>query len=161
MRANLKNIGTFRLSTGLWASRQKVCRFSTAIFVIGADVRLTKREEENLMPQYVLLLHSDGEAWKKLSPEEMQKKVEKYLAWRNKPFVVGGAGLVRDTGRVIRVKGDDVSVTEGPFSESAEVMGGFYTIEAADYNEAVKLSLDIPHIGLGTIEIRQVMVYNT
>jgi hypothetical protein len=114
-----------------------------------------------MMPQYVLLLHNDGEAWKKLSPEEMQKKVEKYIAWRNKPFVVGGAGLVRDTGRVIRAKGDGVSVTEGPFSELAEVMGGFYTIEAADYDEAVKLSLDIPHIGLGTIEIRQVMVYNT
>ena len=52
-------------------------------------------------------------------------------------------------------------MTEGPFSELAEVMGGFYTIEAADYDEAVKLSLDISHIGLGTIEIRQVMVYNT
>ena len=113
------------------------------------------------MPQYVLLLHSDSEAWKKLSPEEMQKKVERYLAWRNKPFVVAGAGLVRDTGRVVRAKGDGVSVTEGPFSESAEVMGGFYTIEAADYDEAVKLSLDIPHLGLGTVEIRQVMVYNT
>ena len=114
------------------------------------------------MPQYVILLRDDGESWKKLSPEEMQKKVEKYLAWRNKPFVVGGAGLVRDTGRIIRAKGGDgVSVTEGPFSESAEVMGGFYTIEAADYDEAVKLSLDIPHIGLGTMEIRQVMVYNT
>ena len=46
------------------------------------------------MPNYVLLLRNDEEAWKKLSPEEMQKKVEKYLAWRNKPFVVGGAGLV-------------------------------------------------------------------
>jgi hypothetical protein len=156
-----KVIGSLRLFIAFRASRQKGCRFLAGIFVIGADVRLTRREEENLMPQYVLLLHSDSEAWKKLSPEEMQKKVEKYLAWRNKPFVVGGAGLVRDTGRVIRAKGDDVSVTEGPFSESAEVMGGFYTIEAADYDEAVKLSLDIPHIGLGTIEIRQVMVYNT
>ena len=113
------------------------------------------------MPQYVLLLRNDGEAWKKLSPEEMQKKVEKYIAWRDKPFVVDGAGLTRNPGRIIRAKGDGVSVTEGPFSESAEVMGGFYTIEAAGYDEAVKLSLDIPHIGLGTIEIRQVMVYNT
>ena len=112
------------------------------------------------MPNYVLLLRNDGEAWKKLSPEEMQNKVEKYLAWRNKPFVVDGAGLVRDTGRVIRAKGDGVSVTEGPFSESAEVMAGFYIIEAAGYDEAVKLSLDIPHIGLGTMEIREVMVYN-
>ncbi len=56
------------------------------------------------MPQYVLLLHNDGEAWKKLSPEEMQKKVEKYIAWRNKPFVVGGAGLVRDSGLLIYVR---------------------------------------------------------
>ncbi len=113
------------------------------------------------MPNYVLLLRNDGDAWKKLSPEEMQQKVEKYLAWRNKPFVVDGAGLVRDTGRVVREKGDGVSVTEGPFSESTEVMAGFYIIEADDYDEAVKLSLDIPHIGLGTMEIRQVMVYNT
>jgi hypothetical protein len=113
------------------------------------------------MPQYVLLLHNDGEAWKKLSPEQMQKKVEKYLAWRNKPFVVAGAGLVRNSGRIIRANGTGVSVTEGPYSESAEVMGGFYTIEATNYDEAVKLSLDIPHIGLGTIEIREVMVYNT
>jgi hypothetical protein len=111
------------------------------------------------MPQYVLLLHNDGEAWKKLSPEEMQKKVEKYLAWRNKPFVVAGAGLTRDPGRIIREKNGSASVTEGPYSESAEVMGGFYTIEAANYDEAVKLTLDIPHIGLGTIEIREVMVY--
>ena len=113
------------------------------------------------MPNYVLLLRNDGDAWKKLSPEEMQQKVEKYLAWRDKPFVVDGAGLVRDTGRVVQAKGDGVSVTEGPFSESTEVMAGFYIIEAADYDEAVKLSLDIPHIGLGSMEIRQVMVYNT
>jgi hypothetical protein len=106
------------------------------------------------MPQYVLLLHSDDKAWEKLGAEDMQKTVEKYLAWRNRPFVVGGAGLVRDSGRVIRAKNGGVSVTEGPFSESAEVMGGFYTIEAANY------SLDNPHVALGTIEIREVRVYN-
>jgi uncharacterized protein (TIGR03435 family) len=102
-----------------------------------------------VMPQYVLLLHSDGEAWKKLSPEEMQKKVEKYLAWRNKPFVVAGAGLVRDTGRVIRAKGDGVSVTEGPFSESAEVMGGFYTNRTGlgkNYDFKLSFAPDLPNI---------------
>lgn len=113
------------------------------------------------MPQYTLLLRSDGEVWKKLSPEDMQQAVQKYLAWRNKPFVVNGAGLTRNAGRVIRKNGAGVKVTEGPFSESAEVMGGFYTIEAANFDEAVKLSLDIPHIDFGTVEIREVMVYNT
>jgi hypothetical protein len=112
------------------------------------------------MPQYTLLLRIDTGAWKKLSPEELQKKVEAYLAWRNKSFVLGGAGLVRETGRIVRAKEGGVSVTDGPFSESAEVMGGYYLIEAANFDEAVKLSLDNPHIGLGTMEIREVMVYN-
>jgi hypothetical protein len=112
------------------------------------------------MPQYTLLLRVDERAWKKLSPEELQKKLESYLAWRNKSFVVGGAGLVRETGRIVRAKDGAVSVTEGPFSESAEVMGGYYQIEAENFDQAVKLSLDHPHIGLGTMEIREVMVYN-
>ena len=40
-------------------------------------------------------------------------------------------------------------------------MGGYYTIEAANYEDAVELTLDNPHPGFGTVEIRQVMVYNT
>jgi hypothetical protein len=39
-----------------------------------------------------------------------------------------------------------VSVTEGPFGESREVIGGFYTIEAESFDEAVKLSLENPHL---------------
>jgi len=113
------------------------------------------------MPQYMLLLHNNSEAWGKLSQEEKQQKIQKYLAWRNEPFVVDGAGLTRDSGRVVQQKNGRVHVTEGPFSESVEVMGGYYTIEAADYEEAVKFSLDSPHVGLGTIEIREVMVYNS
>jgi hypothetical protein len=113
------------------------------------------------MPQYMLLLHSKDEAWAKLGAEDMQKTVEKYLAWRHKSFVVDGAGLTREPGRVIRAKNGAASVTQGPYSESAEVMGGFYTIEAADYDEAVKLALGNPHVDLGTIEIREVRVNNS
>ena len=113
------------------------------------------------MPQYVLLLRTNDEAWAKLSPEEIQKKIEKYISWRNMTFVVGGAGLDRKSGRVIQKKDDGVSVTEGPFCESREVMAGYYIIEAASYEEAVTLSLDGPHADMGTIEIREVLVYNT
>jgi hypothetical protein len=114
------------------------------------------------MPQYVLLLRDDREKVRgHLGPEETQKVIEKYLAWRNKPFVVGGAGLVEKTGRVVRKKDATVSVTEGPYSESREVMGGYYTIEAANFEEAVKLSVDNPHLDFGTIEIRDVILqYN-
>src|ERR1700721_1019078 len=96
---------------------------------------LRSGRRRSLMQNYLLLLRHDGDAWKKVSPEEMQQKVEKYLAWRNKPFVVDGAGLVRDTGRVVRAKSDGVSVTEGPFSESASRMGGFYSFEPPPLNK--------------------------
>ena len=114
------------------------------------------------MPNYVLLLRDNRDVVRvNLSPEENQKIIEKYLAWRKRPFVVGGAGLVQKTGRVVQKKNGSASVTDGPFTESAEVMGGFYTIEAANYDEALKLSLDNPHVDFGTIEIREVMVYNS
>jgi hypothetical protein len=115
-------------------------------------------KEESSMPQYILLLRDDRQKVRgHESPEEMQKVTEKYLAWRNKSFVVGGAGLVPTTGRVMQKKNGSVSVTAGPFTESKEVMAGFYTIEAASFEEAAKLSADNPHVDFGTIEIREVM----
>ena len=109
------------------------------------------------MPQFMLLLRDDRELFGKLGPEEMQKTVEKYFAWRNKPFVVGGAGLMEKTGRVMQKKNGSVSVTAGPYSESREVMGGYYAIEAASFDEAVKLAADNPHVDFGTIEIREII----
>jgi len=46
---------------------------------------------------------------------------------------------------------------DGPYSETKEILGGFYTIEAANYDEAVKLALTHPHVEYGnTVEVRQV-----
>jgi hypothetical protein len=115
-----------------------------------------KGKEESSMPKYMLLLRDDRELFGKLGPEEMQKTIEKYYAWRNKPFVVDGAGLMEKTGRVMQKKNGSVSVTAGPYSESKEVMGGYYTIEAVNFDEAVKLAADNPHVNFGTIEIREV-----
>ena len=110
------------------------------------------------MAQYLLLLHDDGTAWPKMSPEEMQRTTERYMEWRNRPFVVGGQRLDM-AGRVMERKDGKISVTDGPFSESREVLGGYFAIEAKDFDEAVALSMDNPHadLGIGTIEIREVM----
>jgi hypothetical protein len=110
------------------------------------------------MPQYMLLLHDDQEApgWK-LSPEEMQRVFEKYLAWRKNPFVVDGRRLDEQTGRVIKKKGGQVTITEGPFTEGREVMGGYYAIEAESFDHAVRLSAEHPHLDFGSIEIREMV----
>jgi hypothetical protein len=65
--------------------------------------------------------------------------------------------LAPDAGRVLRSNGKKPSVSDGPYSETKEVLGGYYTIEAADYDAAVKLALEHPHLEYGgTIELRQV-----
>ena len=109
------------------------------------------------MPQFLLLIHDDPARWNSVGPEEMQQAMEKYRAWTQKPFKKDAKRLSDDPGRVIRSNGGKPRVTDGPYSETKEVLGGYYTIEAANYDEAVKLAMDHPHLEHGgTIEVRQV-----
>jgi len=113
------------------------------------------------MSTFMLLLYDNPEniaLFHKMSPEEMQKATEKYMAWGKKPFTVDSKRLAADTGKVMRgEQGGKPRTTDGPFSETKEVLGGYYTIEAADYDEAVKRTLDHPHLEHGgTIEVRKV-----
>jgi len=107
------------------------------------------------MAQYMLLLYHDPAGMRQLSPEEMQKAVEKYMAWTKKPFVTGSQRLAQDVGKVMR-PGPQPRVSDGPYSESKEILGGYYVIEAANYEEAVARTMDHPHLTHGTIEVRQV-----
>ena len=87
----------------------------------------------------------------------MQKATEKYMEWTQKPFTRDSKRLAPDPGRVIRSEHGIARATDGPYSETKEVLGGYYTIEAANYDEAVQLSLAHPHLDYGgTIEVREV-----
>ena len=108
------------------------------------------------MPQYLLLLHHDVSGFAKMSPAAMQTATEKYMAWMKKPFVVDSKRLAPEPGKVIRANNGKPVTTDGPYSETKELLGGFYLIEAADYNDAVKRTLDHPHLEYGgTVELRQ------
>ena len=109
------------------------------------------------MAHFMLLLYDDPTGFEKLSPEEMQRALEKYMAWTKKPFVVDTKRLADDVGKVIRTQGGQIRTTDGPYSETKEILGGYYTIEAASYDEAVKLTLDHPTLEYGgTVEVRHV-----
>ena len=113
------------------------------------------------MSHFLLLLYGDPTRWQAMPPKEMQAAFGKYMGWgdaaRKKGFLVGANKLVDDAGRVIR--GRKPVATDGPYSETKEVLGGYYLIEASNYDEAVKLCLDHPHLEFdGTIEVRQVEV---
>ena len=108
------------------------------------------------MPQYMLLLYDNPVDWHKVSPEEMQKAIEKYMAWTKKPFNKDSKRLAEDAGKVIRANNGKPRATDGPYSEAKEVLGGFYLIEADSYDEAVELSMTHPHLEYGgTIVVRE------
>jgi hypothetical protein len=105
------------------------------------------------MAQYLLFLYDDPSAWGKMSPDEMQKALEKYMAWGKKGHHKQGLRLADDVGKVLRGK---ARPTDGPYSETKEVLGGFYELDVASYDEAVEISKTHPHLEYGgTIEIRK------
>jgi hypothetical protein len=94
----------------------------------------------------MLLLHDNPAAFTNVSPDQMQKVVEKYIAWGRK---LRDAGVIKAGDKVI----------DGPYSESKEVLGGYYMIEAGSYDKAIDHARDCPHLDYGgTIEVRQVDV---
>ena len=108
------------------------------------------------MSQFMLLLYENPAAFARMSPDEMQKALEKYMAWTKKPFTIDSKRLAGDGGKIVRPANGRARATDGPFSETKEVLGGFYLIEAKDYDEAVARASEHPHIEYGgTIEIRK------
>lgn len=110
------------------------------------------------MAQFLLLLHSDPTQWLAMPSDERQKWFGKYMAWGNQArqagFLVGSNKLVDDSGKVIR---GEKAATDGPYSETKEVLGGYYLIEAANYDEAVRRCKGHPHLEHGgTIVVRQI-----
>ena len=69
---------------------------------------------------------------------------------------ITGHKLHDSQGRVLNGGGARLKVTDGPYAEAREVMGGLFVIEAGSYDEVVELSKDCPHLEFGSIEIREV-----
>ena len=115
------------------------------------------------MPTFMLLLHQSPTKFRDLSPEEIQQIIARYKAWREELIrrnqLRGGEKLADDGGRRLHLENGQVSVTDGPYSEAAEVLGGYFTIEAANYAEAVAVARTCPHLaGDQWIEVRQIDV---
>lgn len=109
------------------------------------------------MPNFMIMMHENDRAWARLSPEEQQRLLEKYYAWadqlRKNGQLKGGAAL-SENGRVLQVV--DGEIVDGPFTETKEVVTGFFLIEASDLAAAVDIAKGCPALGHGeTVIIRQ------
>ena len=115
------------------------------------------------MAKYVLLIYGDEREWDAMTPEQWTAHDAAHAGFR----AAGGAGVT--SGEQLASAGSATSLrtdgfggfltTDGPFLETKEVLGGFYLLEAADLDEAIKLAARLPevHAGHSGVEIRPVV----
>ena len=114
------------------------------------------------MAQYLLMLRGDrtNNGLSGLSAEKIQEIVARYEAWsgklRERGKLAAGNKLRDREGRVMTRKGSNVAVTDGPFAEVKEIIGGYFVLEAKNYDEALSLAKDCPHLDFGSIEVREI-----
>ena len=114
------------------------------------------------MSQFIMLLHDDVAALEaETSPEQIQAIIAEYSAWREQVQaqgnMLGGHKLKDEFGRSLVGNGGNVRIVDGPFTESKELLGGLFIIEADDYDHAIEISKTCPHLKFGRrIELRQI-----
>ena len=111
------------------------------------------------VPKFMLILHNRPGYLQELTPEDRQRKIEKYRGWVQALHASGrhvsGEKLGEEGGKRLRLQNGRLNVVDGPFTEAKEVVGGYVLFRAADYQEAIALTRECPFLEDGTVEIRQ------
>jgi len=115
--------------------------------------------------KYVLALISEEGGMEDASPEEMKAVMDRWdeytkRAVENGAFIAGEALQPSPTASSVKIKeGAEAIVSDGPFAESKEQLGGFYLLECRDLDEALEYAKRIPFRD-GTVEVRPVMDFS-
>lgn len=111
------------------------------------------------MPQYMLLIRGDDEVER--SPEEMQGIVKEYIAWAGRLRAEGrmlGGDELASGGKVVRKWGGSLQVSDGPYAEGKELVGGYFLIEADSDDHAARIAGDCPGLSRnGAVEVRAIV----
>ncbi|MBV9869614.1 MAG: hypothetical protein JO214_03235 [Frankiaceae bacterium] len=112
------------------------------------------------MSQYLILIYEDEAPFE--GPGAAEVHAEVYAAHmkfgeNNGPKLVGGNAL-QPTATATTIR--DGVVTDGPFGETKEALGGYYLIEAADLDEAISIAKQVP-AKYGAVELRPIMVFDS
>ena len=113
------------------------------------------------MANFLFVYRGGNDAHGKMTPDEMQRHMQKWHAWIGEGLQ---KGWLRDPGDALTPEGRVVNarkvVTDGPFVESKEVVGGFSIVQADSIDAAGKLAKDCPGLLIGgSVEVRQLAGY--
>ena len=112
--------------------------------------------------QYMLLIYDDENVWASMPEEERNAAYGEYFSYTNElrekgAFVAGDQLQPTAAATTVRVKKGEQVVTDGPFAETKEQLGGFYLVEADSADEALAWAEKIPAARYGSIEVRPVV----
>jgi hypothetical protein len=113
------------------------------------------------MTQYLILIYGDEEGYAKGTQQDWEKLTNDHGTFGdlNQKSIIGGNAL-EGTSTATSIRRDDsgaTTVTDGPFAETKEALGGYYLIDAADLDEAIAIAKQVP-APFGGVEVRPVMV---
>src|SRR5688572_29480353 len=111
--------------------------------------------------KYLCLVYYEGVKRDALSESELEALVRETLAYEEElrtsgHFIASDALQPAHTATTLRVRNGRVAMTDGPFAETKEQLGGFFLVEARDLNEAIRVAAKIPPARLGCVEVRPV-----
>lgn len=111
--------------------------------------------------KYMLLVHHDEVAFRQRSEDERQDMIQRSVALANQLHETGqylGAAPLHPSSETscVSVRDGKRIVTDGPFAETREQIGGYFLVDARDVEEAVEIAARIPGATIGTVEVRRV-----
>jgi hypothetical protein len=112
------------------------------------------------MPTYVALIYGEDADWTDEAHRDQMAEYGEFGEAAAKVIVGGHALKPTSTATTVRVKGGkggDVVTSDGPFAETKEVLGGFYALDCADLDEAIRWAAQIPGAWRGSVEVRPIL----
>jgi hypothetical protein len=105
--------------------------------------------------KYLLLVTVDPS----ITPEEAPGQIDGWLDRLGEDRLLGSALQSPSTAATVRVRRSERLVTDGPFAETKEALGGYYLVEAEDLQQAVEIAQDVPH-RFGYVEVRSIRTFD-
>ncbi len=115
------------------------------------------------MSQYLILIYEDEAGYANADQTVFTEVMEGHNTFGEKnATALQGGNALQPTSTATTVRSDGAggfTVTDGPFTETKEALGGYYLVEAADLDEAIAIAKQVP-ARFGGVEVRPIMVFN-
>jgi hypothetical protein len=111
--------------------------------------------------QYMLLIYASEAEGRRVSEAQMREVMQDYMTFTQS---IAEAGQLKagdplegtSTATTVRVRNGKTVVTDGPFAETKEQLGGYYIVEARDLDEAIGIAARVPGARFGSVEVRPI-----